>query len=93
MRQDALHGPTYFFYLPQEQGEATVFEQQVVDVGEALNVEQHLLHEWLDSTAVETAVPVMSADVWQYFVRIHYTWVQPMFGFVHPHGFLRECVC
>lgn len=57
---------------------------------EQLDIEQHLVLDWIDNMTTTASVPSVSNDVWQYLLKLHFTWVQPLFGFVHHKAFLRE---
>ncbi|ORY24485.1 fungal-specific transcription factor domain-domain-containing protein [Naematelia encephala] len=86
----SLHGPSSLFYLASD-SPSTMDpspSSQAQDGG--LDVEGQLLLERVKSSGTITTPPTLSNDIWQYLMKMHFTWVQPLFGFVHRKAFERD---
>ncbi|KAL1411840.1 hypothetical protein Q8F55_002809 [Vanrija albida] len=84
----SLHGPSSLFYLaPTPFGGKRKEDEEEV---EQLDIEQHLVLDWIDNMTTTASVPSVSNEVWQYLLKLHFTWVQPLFGFVHHKAFMRD---
>ncbi|WVQ96926.1 hypothetical protein IAU59_004034 [Kwoniella sp. CBS 9459] len=85
----SLHGPSSLFYTSPAHA-STSPSSQNASIPEVLDLQQQLFMGWIDSLAAQAEVPALSNEVWHYVLRMHWTWVQPMFGFVHRKAFLRD---
>ncbi|OCF42834.1 hypothetical protein I317_03311 [Kwoniella heveanensis CBS 569] len=85
----SLHGPSSLFYISPSKA---VTSPSTLDtsITEVLDLQQQLFMGWIDSLASQVEVPALSNEVWHYLLRLHWTWVQPLFGFVHRKAFLRD---
>ncbi|WVF71034.1 hypothetical protein IAT40_005831 [Kwoniella sp. CBS 6097] len=85
----SLHGPSSLFYISPSNA-VTSPSTQNTSIPEVLDLQQQLFMGWIDSLAAQAEVPALSNEVWHYLLRMHWTWIQPMFGFVHRKAFLRD---
>ncbi|KAL1407804.1 hypothetical protein Q8F55_007239 [Vanrija albida] len=86
----ALHGPSSLYYLSSANTAQSPPPAQADLVTDALDIEHHLMMDWIDRVALAASFPVMNEEVWRYVLKMHFTWVQPMFGFVHHKTFMRD---
>ena len=85
----SLHGPSSLFYLTPLKDEPIHNDDTETTFTQALDLEHRLLVEWLETMTSQTDLPVLNNEIWTYMLRMHFVWIQPLFGFVHRPAFLR----
>ncbi|GAA6034446.1 hypothetical protein JCM8097_002729 [Rhodosporidiobolus ruineniae] len=88
----ALHGPSSLFYLigpstPDSTGSSPSSSRWLSD---SLDSQYRQTVEWLALMRITAEVPEVSAETILAFLSLHWTWVQPFFGYVYRGPFMRD---